>query len=184
MIVWQEEVNSGRAYVISIMYFALFILEQLKEEVDTMMSEGPEQRWVGELLAHINTSVNTLRLTHTLTTVWLHSQRLQVHESRKTGVPYLLNSVVMKMSIKAKAVLHTQLWQIWNNPSHSLWVVYQSCFAAFVRGSTINLWIIECDLWIRCLYCMCVYAEGYPCLIGSRYFLPVYPDMFMLTLQQ
>ncbi len=47
MAVWQEEVNSGRADLISIMYFALFILEQLKEEVDTMMSGGPEQRWVG-----------------------------------------------------------------------------------------------------------------------------------------
>lgn len=47
MAVWQEEVNSGRADMISIMYFALFILEQLKEEVDTMMSGGLEQRWAG-----------------------------------------------------------------------------------------------------------------------------------------
>ena len=65
MAVWQEEVNSGRADLISIMYFALFILEQLKEEVDTMMSGGLEQRWVGKLLAHTNTSKNTLKLTHT-----------------------------------------------------------------------------------------------------------------------
>lgn len=64
MAVWQEEVNSGRADSISIMYFALFILEQLKEEVDTMMSGGLEQRWAGELLAHTNTSTNTLKLKH------------------------------------------------------------------------------------------------------------------------
>lgn len=43
----QQEVNSGRADLITIMYFALFILEQLKEEVDTMMSGALKQRWVG-----------------------------------------------------------------------------------------------------------------------------------------
>lgn len=53
--------------MISIMYFALFILEQLKEEVDTMMSGGPEQRRVEELLARTNTTANTLRLIHTHT---------------------------------------------------------------------------------------------------------------------
>lgn len=65
MAVWQEEVNSGRADLISIVYFALFILEQLKEEVDTMMSGGLEQRWVGELLAHKHEHKHT----HTSTTV-------------------------------------------------------------------------------------------------------------------
>lgn len=59
MAALQEEVNSGRAELISIMYFALFILEQLKEEVDTMMSGGPEQRRAGELLTHTNTSTTT-----------------------------------------------------------------------------------------------------------------------------
>lgn len=59
--------NSGRADLISIMYFALFILEQLKKEVDTMMSGGLEQRWVGEMLARANTSTRTLKLIHTNT---------------------------------------------------------------------------------------------------------------------
>lgn len=31
--------NAGRARLISIAYFALFIQEQLKEEVDTMMED-------------------------------------------------------------------------------------------------------------------------------------------------
>lgn len=103
--------SSGRADLISIMYFALFILEQLKEEVDTMMSGEPGQRWVGELLAHTNTSTNTLRPTHTHTYVnycmTVHLQRLQTHESSETVVSYLFNSVVVKMSGEAKAVLHT-----------------------------------------------------------------------------
>lgn len=66
----------------------------------------------GEPLAHTHTSANTLKTdtrahTHTHTTV--HSQCLQVHESRKAGVSYRLDSVVMKMPMKAKAVLHTHL---------------------------------------------------------------------------
>lgn len=106
MAVWQEEVNSGRADMISIMYFALFILEQLKEEVDTMMSGGLEQGWVGELLAHTNTS----KLTHVNYCITAHLQSLQVHQPSKTVVSYLLNSVVVKMPGKAKAVLQTSVW--------------------------------------------------------------------------
>lgn len=60
---WQEEVNSGRADLISIMYFALFILQQLKEEVDTMMSGGLEQRWVGE---QVHGHAQTRTHTHTI----------------------------------------------------------------------------------------------------------------------
>lgn len=96
MAVWQEEVNSGRADMISIMYFALFILEQLQEEVDTMMSGRPEQWWVGELLAHTNTN------THASTTqsnycMAVDSQCLQVHETSEAIVSNLLYSVVVKM---------------------------------------------------------------------------------------
>lgn len=48
MVLSLEEVNTGRADLISIMYFALFILEQLKKEVKTMMSGRLEQRWEGK----------------------------------------------------------------------------------------------------------------------------------------
>lgn len=113
MAVWQEEVNSGRADLISIMYFALFILEQLKEEVDTMMSGGLKQRWVGELLAHTNMSTDTLKPIYTHKCIKccmnMHLQGLQVQESSKTVVSYLLYSVVMKMPGKAKALLHTSV---------------------------------------------------------------------------
>lgn len=72
MAVWQEEVNSRRADLISIVYFALFILEQLQTEADTMMSGGPEQRWVGESLAHTNTLKLRCTYTHSHTSQQLY----------------------------------------------------------------------------------------------------------------
>lgn len=95
--VWQEEVNSGRADLISIMYFALFILQQLKEEVDTMMSGRLEQRWVEELLAHKNTGTNS----HLFRTV--HLQCLQVRESGKAVSSYGFNPVVVQMPEKEES---------------------------------------------------------------------------------
>lgn len=79
MSVEQEEVNTGRADLISIMYFALFILQQLKKEVDTMMSAGLEQRWVGELLAQ--TRAHAHAHTHTCHTEVLCTYRVSRFKS-------------------------------------------------------------------------------------------------------
>lgn len=44
---FSEEVNAGRAGLISIMYFALFIQEQLKKEVGTMKEDWSRRGWGG-----------------------------------------------------------------------------------------------------------------------------------------
>lgn len=79
------------------MYFALFILEQLKKEVHTMMSGAEEG---GEAV-----NAHKHKYMHTQTdTMTLHLQGLQVQESSETVLSYILNSVVMKMPGKAKLV--------------------------------------------------------------------------------
>lgn len=89
-----------------------------------MMSGGLQQRRVGELLEDTNMSADTLKLTyinkcinHCMT---VHLQRLQVQESSKTVVSYVLNSVVMKMPGKAETLLYTSARSAdINNLSHS-----------------------------------------------------------------
>lgn len=89
--------SSGRADLISIMYFALFIQEQLKKEVDTMMSGGLERWWVGAGNTNTHTHARTHQLLH-----GQYLQSLQVQESSKAVVSNLLNFVVMEMPGEGK----------------------------------------------------------------------------------
>lgn len=72
------------------MYFALFILEQLKEEVDTMMSGGLERSWVEELSTH--TKIQEPKLTQTEVCRYTHKLLNDCGLTASPGSPVQQNS--------------------------------------------------------------------------------------------